>query len=453
MTPAHSPVLPLSDPHADDPVVVAKAAGAIQMATEQTALQRKTWTVLLIHAYEELMDDNVDWHSIPIQTLAYHIGFNSKNTKHLKDVLRSLQSVTAEMNFLGFDKKAAWDSVQVIGRVRVEAGTVYYRYDRDLRRDLANSEFFATIDIRTLRKLRSSYGLALYENVALFRQQGVTPVWSIENWRGLLGAREAGFDRTSRFIERVMRKAIDDVNTHSDVEVSANYAREHRRVTGMSVSVVAKDGRLPAPVRQASAPVPAATPLPAPIVATQLPDIVLRINRAVGMDTLAAIKHLDQHGEDKLERVLAYVVARMQRGTLDKPAAYFVHCLRLPDDGLVVKTVPAPPTAPSRTPPAVEAPAPPAAAPERTLLSRRLDRAKEVWQSMETSQQVQLGDQFLGWWSVTNPTNYRLFVSSAKPVEASPMARVALYEYLLSEGHVPELEPAAEPAATTAPQP
>ncbi len=65
-----------------------KHSSAIQIEGKITLLQRKTWNVLLWNAYNALPTEEV--HSIPVQELASHVGYDSNEQHYLKEATKAM---------------------------------------------------------------------------------------------------------------------------------------------------------------------------------------------------------------------------------------------------------------------------------------------------------------------------------------------------------------------------
>lgn len=62
-----------------------KHVSIIHSTSAMTALQRKLLNALLFNAYDQLLC--ADEHAISLSELSALVGFNSKNTRHLKQAL------------------------------------------------------------------------------------------------------------------------------------------------------------------------------------------------------------------------------------------------------------------------------------------------------------------------------------------------------------------------------
>jgi plasmid replication initiation protein len=208
---------------------VKKHVSAIHTSVELTLLERKLVNVLLLNAYDKLLTE--EHHSIPIGILATLLGWtDSNNLINLKKALKRLQTTTIEYDLLQ-DGKKAWTSTQVLGTVTITEGICTYDYPRGLPEKLANPDVYATINIGIQNKFAGSYSLALYENCLRFKKVGSTGWHTVDLWRSMLGAKDPHYDEFKRFNSKIIAKAVAEINTVSDIEVTPEFRRENRRVT------------------------------------------------------------------------------------------------------------------------------------------------------------------------------------------------------------------------------
>jgi len=176
---------------------IKKHVGAVHVRGALSLLERKVSNVLLLNAYDELDDPSVAEHSINLPILADVVGFDSKDSKLLKDALRSLVDYKIEWDVLGEgDDEGEWGVSSFLASARVErrTGVCTYSYPAPLRRRLANPQIYARINLSVQTRFASAYALALYENCVRFRKVGSTGFLELDTWRGLLGVEDGEYE-------------------------------------------------------------------------------------------------------------------------------------------------------------------------------------------------------------------------------------------------------------------
>lgn len=364
MTSAVLPAVP--EPGQRD--IARKGAGAIQIATALSLVQRKLFTLLLVNAWRDLGDLSIPEHTVPLSTLSVLVGFESKNTGYLKDAIRALVTTKVEWNIQGVDTGGRWSVSAALASAVFDGGVVSYAFSPELRRRLHDPRIYAHVDheyLATLRSCRSSYGLALFEQCMLYVRHGATPAYTLGEIRALLGADSAAFHDTKRLMDRVVRTACSDVSAHSRLSVSPVFEREARRVVRVGFSIQRDaseaDASPSSTETNAEHAEPRATGEAGEATHPRAPrvdnDLAERL-RAIGLSYAQIVDMHDTHGEERLELVLAYVLWRIstQNVAPGKAAAYFVATIRRADpSSLIVPTSPeSPETRPEQPLPARE---------------------------------------------------------------------------------------------------
>lgn len=206
-----------------------KHAATIHCSNTLTLLQRKITNALLYHAYKELMLKSE--HEITVKQLCRLIGYQGNNHAVIKDALKGLISTIIEWNVVNDETGAEnWTASSIIASVSLEGPLCYYAYSPRMKQLLHSPSMFGKIDLVIQSRFRSSYGLALYENCIRYRGLPQTKWFDIDLFKKLMGVQIGKYDIFRDFKRRVLDKAIDEVNTYSDLIISADFVREGRKV-------------------------------------------------------------------------------------------------------------------------------------------------------------------------------------------------------------------------------
>jgi plasmid replication initiation protein len=102
---------------------------------------------------------------------------------------------------------------------------------------LYNPQIYTTIMLGIARVFKSKHSLSLWENCHCYLFKKETPSFTIEDWKRLLGVSEK-YSEFKVFSQKVLKKAIDEVNNISDIIIEPVYKRDHKRnVTHISFKV------------------------------------------------------------------------------------------------------------------------------------------------------------------------------------------------------------------------
>src|SRR3990167_8505068 len=205
-----------------------KHAATIHCSNSLSLLQRKITNALLYHAYPELMIK--DEHQITVKQLCRLIGYQGNNHAVIKEALKGLISTVIEWNVIDDETGTEnWTASSIIASVSLEGPICYYAYSPRMKQLLHSPSMFGKIDLVIQSKFRSSYGLALYENCIRYRGLPYSKWFDIDLFKKLMGIPAGMYEVFRDFKKRVLDKAIDEVNTYSDLIVSSEFLKESRK--------------------------------------------------------------------------------------------------------------------------------------------------------------------------------------------------------------------------------
>ena len=206
-----------------------KHAATIHCSNTLSLLQRKITNALLYHAYKELMLK--DEHEITVKQLCRLIGYQGNNHSAIKDAFKGLISTVIEWNVINDETGAEnWTASSIIASVSLEGPLCYYAYSPRMKQLLHSPSMFGKIDLVIQSRFRSSYGLALYENCIRYRGLPNTKWFEMDLFKKLMGVPAGKYDIFRDFKRRVLDKAVEEVNTYSDLVIESEFLREGRKV-------------------------------------------------------------------------------------------------------------------------------------------------------------------------------------------------------------------------------
>ncbi|WP_321959265.1 replication initiation protein [Burkholderia cenocepacia] len=206
-----------------------KHVATVHVGGDLGLLDRKLVNVLALNAYDELLTKKT--HSIPVRIMSEMLGFDSKNTDALKKALKKITTTPIEFDLLHASGESDWDVSTLLSHAGIKNGICTYEYSNWLANKLANPDIYLLININVQKQFNGAYALALYENCLRFKRTGSTGWISVEVWRKLLGAEASTYDEFKHFNGEVIKKAVKEVNTVSNIIVTPEYRRANRRVT------------------------------------------------------------------------------------------------------------------------------------------------------------------------------------------------------------------------------
>ena len=206
-----------------------KHAATIHCSNTLSLLQRKVTNALLYHAYKELMLK--EEHEISVKQLCRLIGYQGNNHAVIKEALKGLISTVIEWNVINDETgEENWTASSIIASVSLEGPLCFYAYSPRMKQLLHSPSMFGKIDLVIQSRFRSSYGLALYENCIRYLGLPNTKWFDMDLFKKLMGVPSAKYTVFRDFKRRVLDKAVEEVNTYSDIVIESEFVREGRKV-------------------------------------------------------------------------------------------------------------------------------------------------------------------------------------------------------------------------------
>lgn len=216
------------------PLELKKHVAVIHSSSKITLLQRKIANALLYNAYDHL--NKRDEHQIQIKALCDLIGYDSHDHRSIKNALVDLLSTVIEWNLMN-DKHqtedSVWNASSIIADASIDGSICTYSYSNKMRKLLYRPHIYGRLDMKVQSRFQSSYGLALYENCNRYQDIGHTPWFEVAKFRKLMGVEDYKYKIFRDFKQRVLNKAIEEVNKYSPIQIAIQMRKENRKVVAI----------------------------------------------------------------------------------------------------------------------------------------------------------------------------------------------------------------------------
>lgn len=214
---------------------VKKAIETIQCRNSFSLLQRKMYNVLLANAFSIEEANSNTTYRISIGLLCKLMGYDSKDYKTIKEKFRELRRMEIEWDITNEDGNHVWTNTSPLSLARIihGEGICEYEFTPSLMPFIKKPAQYAKFSLAAQAKFKSSYGLALYENCERYKKIGQTRYFDIATFRGLMGVSESEYKDFFAFKNRVISKAIEEVNKYADFEISPEYTKELKKIIGV----------------------------------------------------------------------------------------------------------------------------------------------------------------------------------------------------------------------------
>ena len=171
-------------------------------------------------------------HTYDLRYFKWIINYaNSNNNTHLKRVIREAQKSAVQVNVIDAANPADdnWVSVPMLGTAGIRKGQISFKIPSELRGQLRDPERYSRLSMRILAGFTSIYALELYERLSIYKAEGSSPWWHIDEFRGLIKVDGLKSANDFRYFRRdIIQPAIDQINETADIDVGLELRRTGR---------------------------------------------------------------------------------------------------------------------------------------------------------------------------------------------------------------------------------
>jgi hypothetical protein len=303
-----------------------KHVGLIHCENKLTLVQRKICNILLFNALDNI--NTQDIHEISLRQLCSLVGYNSHDSKLIKDSIRSLISVVMEWNLLedskflnedDYDQEAiCWNASSLLAGASIKGGVVRYSYSPQLKSVLSSLDIYGRINLFVQAKFNSSYSLVLYENCVRFKNIKQTSWLSISLFRSLMGVTEDKYTSFKEFKRNVINVAVKEVNQKADIAIEPRFRKTGRNITAVQFLLSENENYRPTFKKTRPLPVPTSD-------VRQASTLIERLVSDFQLSEKQAKEIVASYASDYVIEKLNLVKAKKN---IDHPGAYLLSALK-----------------------------------------------------------------------------------------------------------------------------
>lgn len=222
-----------------------KHVGLIHCENKLTLIQRKICNILLFNALDKINDQNI--HEIPLRQLCSLVGYNSNDSKLIKESIKTLISVVMEWNLLEDSKflkeddypedAITWNASSLLAGASIKNGMICYSYSPQMKSVLSSLDIYGRINLFVQAKFNSTYSLVLYENCVRFKNIKQTSWFPIGLFRSLMGVPEDKYQSFKEFNRNVINVAVKEVNQKADIYIKPQFKKAGRNIAAIQFTL------------------------------------------------------------------------------------------------------------------------------------------------------------------------------------------------------------------------
>ncbi len=224
-----------------------------------------------------------------------------------------------------FDPDEKWKFMPLITLMEYDHGTLTTTINPKILpyiKDLSSN--YTPVELKTLSSCGSYPSMRLYEVCLSWRRAGQV-TYSVEEWRGLLGAAKKTYDSFSQFKRRIWMPAIEGVNHRTNIRVTDEFVKEGRTVKEITVYIkevktidaVADDVPLSLDTYEDVSKPAAQKGKETPAMPETVMDMI-----ALGFDVKTASTYYEKFGEAYCRAQVDFVVEMSKKGRIKNTAGY-----------------------------------------------------------------------------------------------------------------------------------
>jgi plasmid replication initiation protein len=224
---------------------IIKNTAFVHMSNDLPMITRKILNIFADEA--KLQTDKKKRFCITRKELIARIGWDSvtKMPSHLRESAKLLIANPISWNLLNQDKNFKGIDTVFVYEIIWEEDMVYFSITPSLLEHIRTSTLYAKIDSEIHREIKSKAVLALYEiaNNALSiskKEKILIPPIEIEQLKKLLVENTSYYKEFRRFNEKVLTKAVNELNRDKDIEIRSILHKKSRTVTHISFEIKRK---------------------------------------------------------------------------------------------------------------------------------------------------------------------------------------------------------------------
>ncbi len=308
-------------------MILKKHVGLIHCENKLTLIQRKICNILLFNALDKINDQET--HSIPLRQLCSLVGYNSHDSKRIKEAIKSLIAVVMEWNLLEDNKflnehaypeeVITWNASALLAGASIKSGIIHYSYSPQIKSVLSSLDIYGRINLFVQAKFNSTYSLVLYENCVRFKNIKQTSWFPIELFRSLMGVSGDKYPSFKEFKRNVINVAVKEINQKSDIYIEPQFKKSGRNIT--AIQFLLADNKNYQPTFKKIRRISDEAVIPSPQQATLLEILISDFHLSMKQANEIISMYVYQYVIEKINLLKT-------KKNIDHPAAYLLSALK-----------------------------------------------------------------------------------------------------------------------------
>ena len=210
---------------------VTKNNALIRCNNSLTTVQRKSFAIMIKTTLDAIKESGENkYYAMPLTEYRNLMGYDENyNTKQLRTTLKELMTKIIEWD-LDDDGYGVASVMLSAFELKKDTGVIRWAFSPFLV-DKILEEGYTPLKLSVVLDFNSSYALALYENLQMYRSFKKIS-FNLQEFRALMGVEKNEHLRMSNFKTKVLTPALAEINAKSDMKVYCEDDKQGVKITG-----------------------------------------------------------------------------------------------------------------------------------------------------------------------------------------------------------------------------
>lgn len=221
-------------------------SSAIHIENKDVGLiQRKAFFYLVYKSLPFL--DTCDSYQVKIAELAKAIGCEHSNLKHIKSEIKKLAQTSVSWNIFQKDEEVKWGVANLLADCEIESGTgiCEYSFSPKFKKRFLNPDMYVKLNLIISKHFKSKHAFNIYVLALDYLRHDINygeKLFSVEELRQYLGIAENEYKLVGDLHRRVVKRAIEEINSESDMKLEIELKRGKRnKIVGFKFKMSIKE--------------------------------------------------------------------------------------------------------------------------------------------------------------------------------------------------------------------
>jgi plasmid replication initiation protein len=121
----------------------------------------------------------------------------------------------------------------MLSYARIKNDIIEFEFPLPIEEGIHNPKIYTVIDLKIVQQLKTKYSLALYEILKDYANSPTMPILDFDILRKALDIKEDTYVKINMFNNKVLKPAIEEINTYTDIKLDNEIVRRGKKPVGI----------------------------------------------------------------------------------------------------------------------------------------------------------------------------------------------------------------------------